>query len=301
MKNRTKWFIAALSLLVAIVAAYLTVQANNSERAHASASADYFQKWDEYSELPSFVIPLPVVTSCDKLEVDCSDLDSAIKDLDQFPDIGRKDIGALSAREVRAETKKLTEAIAVHEKLTEQLKAAEQEALEAFSAVEADWRAEVFQPALDRARVVLQAAPVSVRTEALAEVVDEAEAIQATASPLRHHDLVERLDGEREAVEEALTDRRAEDPQTTPLPQSPAARPAPQQPAPQPAQGPQPDPSPTPDPAPESPAPQPTPQPSPQPSPQPPAPEPTTPVETEPPVHEPDPTPDPLPADPEGD
>ena len=41
---------------------------------------------------------------------------------------------------------KLTEAIAVHEKLTEQLKAAEQDALEAFSAVEADWRAEVFNP-----------------------------------------------------------------------------------------------------------------------------------------------------------
>lgn len=296
MNTRTKWFTAAVALLVAIVAAYFTVQANNSEQAHASASADYFQKWDEYSELPGFVIPLPVVTSCEKLEVDCSDLDAAIKDLDQFPDIGRKDIGALSAREVRAETKKLTEAIAVHEKLTEQLKAAKEEALEVFSEVEADWRAEVFQPALDRARVVLQAAPVSVRTEALAEVVDEAEAIQATASPLRHHDLVERLDGEREAVEEALTDRRAEDPQTTPLPQSPAARPAPQQPAPQPAPGPQPDPAPppTPDPAPESP--------TPQPSPQPPVPEPTAPVEPEPPVQEPDPPPaDPPPADPEGD
>lgn len=296
MNNRTKWFIAALSLLVAIVAAYLTVQANNSERAHASASADYFQKWDEYSELPSFVIPLPVVTSCDKLEVDCSDLDSAIKDLDQFPDIGRKDIGALSAREVRAETKKLTEAIAVHEKLTEQLKAAEQEALEAFSAVEADWRAEVFQPALDRARVVLQVAPVSVRTEALAAVVDEADAVQLTASPLTHYDLVERLDGEREAVEEAVTDRRIEDPQTTPAPQSPVPQPAPQQPAPQPAPGPQPAPAPpsTPAPAPESP--------TPQPSPQPPVPEPTAPVEPEPPVQEPDPPPaDPPPADPEGD
>ncbi len=304
MSRRTKRLIALLAVLVATMTAVYTVRSNNSERAHAAASVDYFAAWEEYNALPTLEANHTIVRACEALSLDCDELMDAASDLSEFPEIGRKDIGAMISSEVKSETKGLTDAADIHAKLTAALVSGEERALEKIKGFESTWRDVIFHEILNEARAVLAAAPNGVDTITLDKLVDEAGWMEDTASPLRDNDLANRLEEETDKVRAAIAAFEAGGGRAVASPGTvvPGHRPGSQtSPGTQPRTGPSdsvtaPAPEPKPAPAPATTTPAPVPSPT-EPA-KPPAPAPTTPPPPPSPV-EPDPPAQPDPAQPE--